>query len=322
MQTSLIAPAKDKYKVRNWKAYNGNLCKRGSLTLWIEDSVLRSWRDIDPSKKVVGQQLYPECVILCCLLLKMQYDQPLRQTTGFVGSILNLIGLGHYAIPDYSTLSRRQSDLPVELSKRWQKGDKIEVAIDSTGLKVYGEGEWKVRKHGVSKRRVWRKLHVAIDVNTQEIIDVALTGHEKDDAAVAQEIIEGRIEKIATFRGDGAYDDFGLRKKLGTAIVQIIPPPKDAVVHKATKKKPLKDFLVQRNKAVEAINNQGRQAWKQQVGYHLRSRNEVAMFRYKTIFGGQMKARTFTNQKVEALIKAKILNTYRELGMPVSYHVE
>jgi hypothetical protein len=102
---------------------------------------------------------------------------------------------------------------------------------------VYGEGEWKVRTHGISKRRTWRKLHIGIDVNTQEIISVSLTGNDEDDAAVAQKMIEGKTKQIKSFRGDGAYDDFSLREKLGTDIEQIIPPPKDAVIHHGTKKK-------------------------------------------------------------------------------------
>jgi Transposase DDE domain len=320
MQTSLITPAKDKYKLSNWKAYNKNLCKRGSLTLYIHESVIRSWRDIDVSKKVVGEQTYPESIILCCLLIKMQYHQPLRQTTGLVKSILTMAGYGDLDVPDYSTLCRRQTALPVILTKRWDSGKKLAVAIDSKGLKVYGEGEWKVRKHGISKRRTWQKLHIAIDINTQEIIGVSLTGNDIDDAAEAKKILKDKAEKVESFYGDGAYDDFQFRKILGNA-KQIIPPPKDAVVHEATKRKPVKEYLIQRNKAVEFINKHDRKQWKINEGYHKRSLNETVMFRYKTVFGGEMQARKLENQKTEILIKTKILNIYRDIGMPVSYRV-
>lgn len=317
MQTSSITPVKDKYKLKNWKAYNASLCQRGSLTLWIEDSVIRSWRDIDSSKKVVGQQTYPPNVILCCLLLKMQYHQPLRQTTGFVKSLLKLMGFADFVVPDYSTLCRRQGDLPVELSNRWKSGEKIVAAIDSTGLKVYGEGEWKVRQYGVSKRRTWRKLHIIIDVKTQEIIDVTLTGNDKDDASTAQEMLKGKEDKLESLRGDGAYDDFSLREQLKN-VKQIIPPPKDAIIHQATKKKPVPLYLEQRNQAVKFINEHDRKQWKVNENYHQRSLSEVGMFRFKTTFGNQLQARKIENQKTEALIKAKILNTYRDVGMPQS----
>lgn len=221
----LATPNKDTYKLKNWKVYNKSLCNRGSITIWIEDSVLRSWRDIDSIKKVVGELTYPDSVILCCLILGIQYHQPLRQTTGFVGSLLTLMGKGNYAIPEYSTLCLRQNSLPVGLTKRWERGENVHIAIDSTGLKVYGEGEWKVQAHGVSKRRIWCKLHIGIDVKTQEIISVCLTGNDEDDAAVAKKMIEGKIEKIKSFRAVGAYEDFSLREKLGVSIEQIIQPP-------------------------------------------------------------------------------------------------
>jgi hypothetical protein len=187
--------------------------------------------------------------------------------------------------------------------------------------KVMGGRPVKVRAHGVSKRRTWRKLHVGIDVNTQEIISVCLTGNDEDDAAVAQKMIEGKTEQIESFRGDGAYDDFSLREKLGASIEQIIPPPKDAVIHYGTKKKPLPDYLIQRNQAVESINKIGRKEWKINSGYHERSLNETAMFRYKTSFGGEMSARKLEHQKTEVNIKCHILNTYRRQGMPIAYKV-
>lgn len=317
MQTSLITPTKDKYKLSNWKAYNKSLCQRGSLTIWIDDSVLRAWRDIDTTKKVVGQETYPSCVILCCLILKLQYHQPLRQTTGFVKSLLNMMGLSSYAIPDYSTLCRRQMSLPVEVSRRWKSGEKIAIAVDSTGLKVYGEGEWKVRKYGTSKRRTWRKLHIGIDLETQEIVSVALTGNDEDDASVAQKMLKDKQEKVKSFHGDGAYDSFGLRELLED-IIQVIPPPTNAVIHQAIKSK---EHLQQRNEAVAFIESHDRKRWKEKENYHRRSLNEVAMFRFKTSFGGELQARTFENQKTEVNIKCKILNVYRDVGMPVSYKV-
>jgi hypothetical protein len=321
MQEQPTSPGKDKYKVKNWQQYTASLCKRGSLTLWIEDSVFRSWQEVNPAKKVVGEQLYPDSVIGCCLVLGMQYHQKLRQTTGFVASLLALLGKSAYAVPDYTTLCRRQACLPVELSQRWQQGEKLAVGIDSTGLKVYGEGEWKVRKHGVSKRRTWRKLHIGLDLATQEIISVELTTNSEDDAAVAERMLKGKTTQMKSFTGDGAYDDFNFRQVLGGQVQQIIPPPKDAVIHPVSERKPAKAFLQQRNEAVAFIEGHSRKEWKVQQGYHQRSRNEVAMFRYKTSFTHQLNARKIDQQQTEAKIKCKILNTYRRVGMPLAYKV-
>lgn len=319
MLSSTTTPTKDSYKISNWKAYNESLCKRGSLTLWIEESVLREWKQVSNDKKVVGEKLYPDSIIQCCLLLGKVYHQPLRQTTGFVESLLVMIGCKDFQVPDYSTLCRRQSCLSVEVSRAWESGKKIDIAIDSTGLKVYGEGEWKVRKYGASKRRTWRKLHIGIDIDTQEIVCVELTTNAEDDAAVAGRLLKDKTTKLNSFRGDGGYDDFSFREILGKEVKQIIPPPIDAVVHEGTKKKPTAAYLKQGNEAVTWIKTHDRKAWKIKEGYHRRSLNEVAMFRYKTAFTASMSARKMENQKREVALKCKILNIFNKQGMPLAY---
>ncbi|KAA6330397.1 hypothetical protein EZS27_020893 [termite gut metagenome] len=231
------------------------------------------------------------------------------------------MGKDHFVVPDYSTLCRRQKSLPVAISNRLESGEKLVIGIDSTGLKVYGEGEWKVRKHGWSKHRTWRKLHVCIDLNTQEILSVELTGNDEDDAIVASKMLDGKTGNILRFQGDGAYDKFGFREVLGSGIEQIIPPPKNAVIQKAKGKRPLPDYLIQRNGAVEYIVKHGSKSWKRQNGYHRRSLNEVVMFRYKRIFSGELDGRTFENQQTEIKLKCLTLNKFRGIGMPDSYKV-
>jgi hypothetical protein len=144
-------------------------------------------------------------------------------------------------------------------------------------------------------------------LTTQEILSVELTGNEEDDASVGGRMLEGKTGNIRSFHGDGAYDKFGFRKVLGNGIEQIIPPPKNAVIQKGKGKKPLPDYLLQRNRAVKYINKYGSKSWKEENGYHRRSLNEVVMFRYKTIFGGELDARTWENQKTEAGLKCLTL---------------
>ena len=285
MSTTPTTRSKDTYKIRNWKACNQSLCQRGNLTLWLEDSVLKEWEAVSKKKKDAGERTYPDSIIQCCLLLGINYGLRLRQSTGFVRSLFMLMGRSHLSVPDYSTLCRRQKSLPVEINNRLSSGEKLSVGIDSTGLKVYGEGEWKVRKHGWSKHRTWRKLHICIDLDTQEIHSVELTGNEEDDASVGIKMLQGKTGNIRSFHGDGAYDKFGFREVLGDGIAQIIPHPKNAVTQKGKGKKPLPDYLIQRNRAIEYINKHGSKSWKEENGYHRRSLNEVVMFRYKTIFG-------------------------------------
>lgn len=317
--TAPTTDIKSTYKLKNWQEYNQGLCNRGSLQLWISEELLDVWGQIDVTQKVVGQQTYPNGIIECCLLLGIAYGLRLRQCTGFVRSLLTLMGKVGFCVPDYTTLCRRQSSLPIEVSQRLSKGEHLEIAIDSTGLKVYGEGEWKVRKHGFSKRRTWRKLHICIDINTQEIVSVELTTNGEDDASTGTKMLKGKTKRLKSFRGDGAYDDSEFRKTLGAKVQHIIPPPKNAVIKKATKKRPLPDHLEQRNQAVLFINEHGSKEWKIQNGYHKRSLNEVVMFRYKTIFGPEMNARKMGNQCTEAKLKCAILNKYALTGMPDSY---
>ncbi|GHU14589.1 hypothetical protein FACS1894161_5280 [Spirochaetia bacterium] len=184
--------SKDRYKVKNWSEYNKSLCNRGSVTLFLDAAVIEAWEKIDPKKKVVGERTYPETIIMCCHLLKNQFHLPLRQAQGFIRSIFSLMpALGTISVPDFSTLCRRQDGLPVEVSKRLGNGENLPIGIDSTGLKVYGEGEWKVRKHGWSKHRTWMKMHICIDLDTQEILVAELTGNDEADAPAAKRMLEG-----------------------------------------------------------------------------------------------------------------------------------
>jgi hypothetical protein len=199
---------KPKYKSINWSKYNKSLCQRGSITLFLDADVIEEWEKIDPEKKIVGKKVYPDSIIECCELLKNQFHLRLRQAQGFITSIFAMMPkLAKISVPDYSTLCRRQGGLPVEISKRLENGENLHIGIDSTGLKVYGEGEWKVRKHGWSKHRTWMKMHICIDLDSQEILAVELTGNDEADAPVAKKMLEGKTKNIDSFSGDGAYDD-------------------------------------------------------------------------------------------------------------------
>jgi hypothetical protein len=151
-------PTPPAYKTRNWPAYNEALKRRGSLTIWFDPEM--TW-EAAPTGKRGRQPDYSDAAIQTCLTMKVLFGMALRQTTGFVESLLRLIGLD-WAVPDFSTLSRRQKTLKVNIPYRGSHGP-LHLLVDSTGIKVEGEGEWNARKHGGSKRRVWRKIHIGID---------------------------------------------------------------------------------------------------------------------------------------------------------------
>jgi hypothetical protein len=224
-------------------------------------------------------------------------------------------------VPDYTTLCRRQQHLSTVIEGCLEMGENLIVGIDSTGLKVYGEGEWKVRKHGCSKRRTWRKLHICIDLSTQEILSAELTENEEDDANAGKRMLKGKTDRVDSFIGDGAYDAFCFREVSGSGVKQIIPPPKNAVMQEGKKGKPLPEHLIQRNQAVEYIEKQGSKQWKTEHGYHQRSLNEVAVFRYKKIWDGELEARKTEYQKTEVRLKCAMINKFTGIGMPDSCKV-
>lgn len=218
--------------------------------------------------------------------------------------------------------SRRAQKLQVPLRRLLKPGEKLHVVFDSTGVKVYGEGEWKVRRHGYSKRRTWRKIHVGMCVESGQVIVAATSSNNvSDDAAMVQMIDALEDLSIGDVLGDGAYDTIDCREAIhDSGGRQIIPPAKNA---RLQKRDPL-FFLQERDQAIRRIQElgeEGRSKWKKEVGYHRRSLAETLMFRYKTILGDRLSNRREKNQCTEVVIKMNVLNRMTELGMPKSYKV-
>jgi len=302
---------KDKYKILNWSSYNESLKQRGNITFWFSEDAIKSWK-YDGKRDRGGKIIYSDTAIKTCLIIRKVYKLKLRQTEGFMRSLVILLKIA-CPIPDYSRLSRRAKDLDICL-KRFKKDEKIDIVVDSTGLKIYGEGEWKVRKHGCSKHRTWRKLHIGINPATHEIVAEVLTDNSVDDAEVIGDLLKGVPATIKSFRGDGAYDKIKVRRILTEMdIGQIIPPQQNAVLSKTHN-----PALKIRDQNIRGIKEVGRKEWKKKVDYHKRSLSEVAMFRYKTILGEKLMSRKFENEVTEARIGCFILNEMTKLGMPIS----
>ena len=173
---------KTAYRIRNWKEYNTALVRRGSLTVWFDPDVAGQWCERGASGKRGASRRYSDTAIACVLTLGAVYHLPLRQQQGFAASVIGLLG-ADLPVPDYSTLCRRRQSLLVDVagSCALRAKEGVHVVVDSTGLKIYGEGKWKVRQHGVSKRRTWRKLHLAVDEATGEILAAELTTNDVGD---------------------------------------------------------------------------------------------------------------------------------------------
>lgn len=309
---------KVRYNITNWKEYNAALERRGSLTLWIDPSVIASWYSTQAVAPKRGRrEIYSDAAIVLSLTLQTVYHLPYRQTEGFLRSVFQMMGIT-VTVPDYSTVNRRAKSVEVPLEARTCRGS-VHVVVDSTGVKVYGEGEWKTRQHGISKRRTWKKLHLGIDESSNIILSAAITSNAVDDAAMLPKLLEQARQHcpdgIGQCSADGAYDKMKCYDTLGD-IRATIPPRKGAKIHRHGNRKAVPTHP--RDENIRAIRDKGRKAWKQESGYHRRSKAEVAMFRYKTIFGETMNARETQRQEREGQIKCRILNLMTHNGMPKS----
>ena len=305
---------KRKYHLRNAKDYNESLVKRGDIRLWVDENALKSWyAKPEPGKHSLFQKIYSDDSIKCGLRLRALYQLPLRALQGFLSSLFLLSGIT-LDVPHFSTFSRRQKTLAYEWSCENKSDENNYIAIDATGIKVFGEGEWKTRVHGYTYRRTWRKLHLAVDVDTHEIKAVAVSTNDFKDGELLNDLLaqlNGGIEKIFA---DGAYESFNNFESVKNHGAEpVIPPRKDAKIKQHGNSK--QDRLA-RDETVRSIKAQGRKNWKKNTGYHLRNIAETAMFRFKNMFGDRLLSRTFDRQVFELIDKCRMLNIMTNLGMP------
>lgn len=308
---------KRQYRLRNWADYNKALVQRGSLTVWVSEDVLQAWHNQARTGRRGKPVIYADVAILCMATLGEVYRLPLRATAGLTRSLLRLLG-AELTVPCYTTLSRRRCALQVELPCR-RKGEPLHVVVDSTGVKVYGEGEWKVRQHGYSRRRTWRKLHLAVDEATHEFVAVVVSTNSFKDSQLLPDLLEQVEDEIKQVSADGAYDSRNcydaIRERKARAA---IPPQRRARIWRHGNTKGERHI---RDENLRSIRRTGRAQWKRDSAYHRRSLAETAVFRVKMIFGERVGARSFAGQAAQMLVRCAALNRMTHLGMPDSYRV-
>jgi IS5 family transposase len=308
---------KTQYRIRNWSEYNAALKQRGSLTFWVSEEALEQWLETEKTGQRGASRTYSNTAIEVMATLKALYRWAGRQIEGFVESVFQLMNIT-LAVPDHSTLSRRMKTLEIDIPVQ-PTAKARHVVIDSTGVKVYGEGEWKTRQHGVSKRRTWRKLHLALDEATGEILAVVASGNDTADCEVLSmllEQIEGDIEQVSA---DGAYDTRTCYEEIRQRGAKAVIPPRQGAkiwVHGNTKAE-----RHPRDENLRQIRRTSRKRWKQDSHYHRRSISETGMFRFKTTFGERLSSRHFDNQATEMFVKCAALNRMINLCKPDSYPV-
>jgi IS5 family transposase len=303
------------YRLRNWQQYNAALVQRGSLTLWISEETIAAWNNTARTGQRGKPATYTDTVILCMASLQEIYHLPLRATEGLLRSGIKLLGV-ELAVPDHTTLCRRRQVLEVRLPRR-PKDDPLHLVVDSTGVKVYGEGEWKVRQHGYTKRRTWRKLHLGADEATGELAAAVVSTNNFTDGQVLPDLLEQVADEIKQVSGDGGYDKRNCYDAIGARGARAaIPPQKNAKIWQHGNSK---EERLARDENVRGCRQQGRAQWKRESGYHRRSLAETQMFRLKTIFSERVSARSFAGQATQLLVRCAVLNQMTHLGMPESY---
>ena len=276
---------RQRFKVTNWRDYDASLCQRGSLTVWFTDEAIASWK-ADPRTIRGGQQTYSGIAILTALTLRAVFRLALRQTEGLIGSVMGLLGLD-LAVPDHSTLSRRAATVEVPRPRASPGGGPLHLLVDSTGLKLCGAGEWLHERHGTRVRRSWRKLHLGLDAGTGRIVTSLLTARDVDDGSQVGPLLDRIENPLASFTGDGAYDQEGVTASIGSRhpdAAIIVPRRSTAVPSDMAETAP-----TQRDHHLRTIAEHGRMAWQTASGYTRRARAETAMSRFKRVIGDALR---------------------------------
>ncbi|PKL74165.1 MAG: IS5/IS1182 family transposase, partial [Candidatus Melainabacteria bacterium HGW-Melainabacteria-1] len=283
------------------------LVNRGNLTIWFDEaSIAENWTPPRP----VGRGkpgTYSDVAIQTCLTLKVLFRLPYRATEGLLKSLMRLCALD-LPVPDHTHMSRRAATLEVKIPRRPRVGG-THVVVDSTGLKIFGEGEWKVRQHGVGKRRTWRKIHLAVDETAKDIIGIEVTTADWHDSEIFPDLlaqVEGNVTQVSA---DGAYDTKGTHAAIIEREAKATIPPRDGAVPWGNDHP--------RDAILAEIEVKGRVGWKEDSGYHRRSIAENMMYRLKQL-GDRLFSREFDRQDTESHIRVAIINQFTYLGMPKS----
>lgn len=303
-----------KYRIRNWQEYNKALVNRGSLTIWFDAKSIAQWHNTKLNGRRGRPKRYSDAAILCALTLRSLFHLPLRGAQGFIHSLIGLLNLPITA-PDYTTLSRRQAAVKIPACKA-KKNEAMHLVVDSSGIKIYGEGEWKMRLYGKEKRRTWRKLHIAVNEKNHDIVVSEVTNANVNDSEVFSKLVPKKSKyQVGQMTGDGAYDThdcYDATVRIGA--VPCFPPRKNATRHK-----PTDEAWRLRNHAIRQVQEWGPKKWKKKNNYHRRSIAETAFSRLKRIFGASASSRIFENQVTELKLRCHLLNKMNQLGMPDSY---
>lgn len=310
--------SKTRNRARNWREYNQALVNRGSLTIWVEEETLAQWHHQpteEQPRRRGAQPLYSDMAIMMMASLQQIYRLPLRATQGLLGSIFQMMKL-ELELPHYSTLARRRRRLSINLPA-FSSDEPIHLLVDSTGIKVYGNGEWMRLKHHKgkpAKHRRWRRLHIAIDAETLSIVAAEVTDNDTSDGQMLPVLLEQTPVRVRQVTGDAGYDT----RRCYTAIAKhaaraVIRPRKSAKIWQhGNRRGPRLD----RDENLRMIRRRSRKVWKRLSGYSMRALVETTMARLKMIFGDRVRSHHLDAQRAEILLRCVVLEKMTALGLP------
>ena len=312
MKSRVSPKYKTTYRVGNWREYERALVQRGDVTLWLSADATDAWRP-SPSGRPGGQKRFSDVAIETALVLRLVFGLPLRQTEGFVRSVLALVGADLDA-SDHTTRSRWSQQLAVMLRRIPATGP-IHLIVDSTGLSIVGHGAWAVATHGGRGRRGWRKLHRGVD-QSGVILVHTLTEATGDAATTALDLLTAVEGPLVRVTADAASDTVAVYETAtARGATVVIPPARTATVSGHGPRSPARD------RTITVVKQLGRRRLKQVSGYHRQGRVENTCFRDTSIIGDGFRAWSSAGQGSEVVLGCEILNRMTELGRPVSYRI-
>ncbi|CAA9246894.1 MAG: Mobile element protein [uncultured Craurococcus sp.] len=238
---------KQRHRVTNWAEYDAALRARGSLTVWFSEEAVAAWRAA-PRATQGRQPSFSALAIATTLTLRAVFRLALRRTERLIGSVIALLGL----------------DLPVPRPASGPSGEPVHLLVDSTGLRLHGPGEWLTEKHGTTRRRSWRKLHLATDADTGRIVASALTDKDADDGSQVGPLLEQVDGPVASFTADGAFDRDDVYAEVAARHpdADVIVPPRSSAVPSGT----VETAPTRRDRHLRAIAERGRLGWQKASG--------------------------------------------------------
>jgi IS5 family transposase len=302
---------------RDWSKYNDSLVNRGYLTIFISKYFAKTWYvkyDENSPRQRGGQPKYTETAITSLLSLRFVFRQPLRAMEGFAKSLVAMMNLD-IDVPDYSTLSNKLKEMKIKLPPVCKdSGGGYVASIDSTGVKIHGQGEWNRKKHSQKDRRQWVKVHLVVDNESMQIIGVEATADDVHDCEVFDQLVDKLPTRINKVLGDGAYDTLeAYKKSLDNGIDLVALPRDNAVVDLKSKEL----HVLRRNEHVAKYQEKGIYAWANKNDYWDRNRSETTISRFKTTFSGTLSSRKVASQKNEITLKCAILNIFAGITIPL-----